>query len=108
MAGSHACGVLYMARATRRSGSPSILNSEVISNRASAKLCGPDLLPEAMAELEKERAKLAKQDRKEANGLLEKVIEDDEPRVKQKLGVGANPDAFIDYVKAVSRWEGLA
>ena len=33
-----------------------------------------------MAELEKERAKLAKQDRKEANGLLEKVIEEDEPR----------------------------
>ena len=33
-----------------------------------------------MAELEKERAKLAKKDRKEANRLLEKVIEEDEPR----------------------------
>ena len=42
--------------------------------------------------------KLAKKERKEANGLLEKVIEEDEPRVKQKLGVGVNPDAFIDYV----------
>ena len=45
-----------------------------------------------------EAVKLAKKERKEANGLLEKVIEEDEPRVKQKLGVGVNPDAFIDYV----------
>ena len=51
-----------------------------------------------MAELARARVKLAKKEREEANGLLDKVIEEDEPRVKQKLGVGVNPDAFIDYV----------
>ena len=35
--------------------------------------------------------------------LLDKVIEEDEPRVKQLLGVGVNPDALIDHANPCSR-----
>ena len=45
-----------------------------------------------MAELEKERVKLAKRDRKEANGLLDAVHAEDEPRVTHMLAIGVNPE----------------
>ena len=50
-----------------------------------------------MAELEKERVKLAKRDRKEANGLLDAVEAQDVPRVTHLLAIGVNPNARIDY-----------
>ena len=50
----------------------------------------------AMAELEKERVKLAKRDRKEANGLFDAVGAQDVPRVTHLLAIGVNPDARID------------
>ena len=46
-----------------------------------------------MAEAEKARVKLAKQDRKEANELLVAVGKQDEARVRRLLGIGHNPDA---------------
>ena len=46
-----------------------------------------------MAEAEKARVKLAKQDRKEANELLVAVENEDEARVRRLLGIGHNPDA---------------
>ena len=46
-----------------------------------------------MAEVEKERVKLAKKDRKEANELLVAVGKQDEARVRRLLGIGHNPDA---------------
>ena len=49
-----------------------------------------------MAELEKERVKLAKKDRAEANGLLDAVYAHDVPRVTHLLAIGVNPDARID------------
>ena len=49
-----------------------------------------------MAELEKERVKLARRDRKEANGLLDAVNAQDVPRVTHLLAIGVNPDARID------------
>ena len=49
-----------------------------------------------MAELEKERVKLAKRDRKEANGLLDAVEAQDVPRVAHLLAIGVNPNARID------------
>ena len=41
-----------------------------------------------MAELEEERVKLAKRDRKEANGLLDAVVAQDVPRVTHLLEIG--------------------
>ena len=41
-----------------------------------------------MAEAEKARVKLAKQDQKEANELLVAVGEQDEARVRRLLGIG--------------------
>jgi ankyrin repeat protein len=49
-----------------------------------------------MAELEAERVKLAKRERKEANGLLDAVGAQDVPRVTHLLAIGVNPDARID------------
>jgi len=43
-------------------------------------------------ELEKERVKLAKRDRKEANELLGAVHAEDEPRVTHMLAIGVNPE----------------
>jgi hypothetical protein len=40
------------------------------------------------AELEEERVKLAKRDRKEANGLLDAVVAQDVPRVTHLLEIG--------------------
>ena len=51
-----------------------------------------------MAELEKERVKLAKKDRAEANGLLDAVYAHDVPRVTHLLAIGVNPDAVVDYL----------
>ena len=45
-----------------------------------------------MAEAEKARVKLAKQDRKEANELLVAVGKEDEARVRRLLGIGHDPD----------------
>ena len=45
-----------------------------------------------MAEAEKARVKLAKQDRKEANELLVAVGKQDEARVRRLLGIGHDPD----------------
>ena len=55
-----------------------------------------------MAELEKERVKLAKRDRKEANGLLDAVEAQDVPRVTHLLAIGVNPDARIDQAHPCS------
>ena len=46
--------------------------------------------------VEKERVKLAKRDRKEANGLLDAVEAQDVPRVAHLLAIGVNPNARID------------
>ena len=43
-----------------------------------------------------EITRLAKRDRKEANGLLDAVIAQDVPRVTHLLAIGVNPDARID------------
>ena len=56
-----------------------------------------------MAELAAAAVKLAKKDREEANALLDRVIEQDLPRVKQLLGLGTNPDALIDQAHPCSR-----
>ena len=45
-----------------------------------------------MAEAEKARVKLAKQDQKEANELLVAVGKEDEARVRRLLGIGHDPD----------------
>ena len=45
-----------------------------------------------MAEAEKARVKLAKQDQKEANELLVAVGKQDEARVRRLLGIGHDPD----------------
>ena len=58
--------------------------------------------PHAMAELEAERVKLAKRDRKEANALLDAVFAEDVPRVTHLLAIGVNPDARIDTAQPCS------
>ena len=55
--------------------------------------------PCAMAELEAERVKLARRDRKEANGLLDAVNAQDVPRVTHLLAIGVNPDARVDNAR---------
>ena len=47
---------------------------------------------QTMAEAEKARVKLAKQDQKEANELLVAVGKEDEARVRRLLGIGHDPD----------------
>jgi ankyrin repeat protein len=61
-----------------------------------------------MSKLAAAKLELAKKDRKEANDLLYKVIVGDEPRVKQLLGVGVNPDAFIDSANPCRGGKGLS
>ena len=56
-----------------------------------------------MAEAEKARIKLAKQDRKEANELLVAVGKEDVARVRLLLGIGYNPDAM----ESASRSSGV-